>query len=991
MSLCRRLRILMILVTFSPAPILAKDLKKGKRGDAVQEALELKEGDEKGNEIRSLKKELLVSSSETKAMNQLNALLKKHRGTPLEPDLLMRKAELYMRQAKSATFFELIRTSEDAAQFVPPAAKKLSSRQKISEAISLYHSIAKRFAKYANLDLVYFNAGFAYQQLGKHSEARVEYSRILKQFPTSPLLSETHLSLGEIYYSEKNFSKALDHYKMVRRFPDSQVYPYALYKSAWSLYNLREPEEGLKALEEVVAFGVEVQAQGRDSRLDLRSEALLDMALFFEEVHSASTAVSYFARQAGSLPAGPVIMNLAKIYERHGRSKPLEIVLRDFISEYPKDPLRGAAHNLQSLNFDRQKDHASAIDELTELSKICRPSSSWLKGLADDASKASCTSDLLETSRLFAIKWDKGWRRGKKADPTLSQAARRSYEVHFHHQTAKDLDVHQLRHSYAELLFELQDYRVASQQYAMVGRDSQDPKLRHDADYGALFALEKAVKDKWSDQDEEHFQNLAQIYISHNPKGTYRVDIEFKRAFIGYEKGKYDLVAPILKRLAWDHRTQEKGLKAQDLYLDILNIQKNYTEIRSFSGQLLKEDLQDQRKRELTKIYHESYFAEADQLRKKGDLNGAISLFRAFVAENTAASLSEKAWWNVIDLEYELHRYKEAADAALQFHTYFPKSKDCDVALKRALQTFENTGRFERVAHTLQLLAEREPKSKVEWLLMSARFYRLAHQSEKSERIYRSLIQDGQAAERALFELAHHYKQEDKSSLYHETLVQLARTGNSSYSYWAKRLHVETLFQKGDLADAYKASLEILKRDSTATVEDRAATRFVQSQILESEFRGQSVHSSVERLPLVLAYKTEKLEKTQKSYQDTIQYGVPSVTVHALKNLAESYLHFAESLRNIKIKGDLSPEDEKLVRSELEKHAVPMEEKGVETMAEALSFAKRSNLFSGLVAEIESRFHTLNLTPNRHVGITIETPESQLPEIQSVAMKGDGP
>src|SRR5688572_7939191 len=53
--------------------------------------------------------EVLISKNEAKAMAQLNKLLKKYKRSPLEPGLLYRKAELYVRQAKSARFFEFSR------------------------------------------------------------------------------------------------------------------------------------------------------------------------------------------------------------------------------------------------------------------------------------------------------------------------------------------------------------------------------------------------------------------------------------------------------------------------------------------------------------------------------------------------------------------------------------------------------------------------------------------------------------------------------------------------------------------------------------------------------------------------------------------------------------------------------------------------------------------------------------------------------------------
>src|SRR5665213_1530174 len=46
------------------------------------DSLRLVEGDEKGNDLKSLKAELLVSATEQKAIKQLNMLIRKYKGTP---------------------------------------------------------------------------------------------------------------------------------------------------------------------------------------------------------------------------------------------------------------------------------------------------------------------------------------------------------------------------------------------------------------------------------------------------------------------------------------------------------------------------------------------------------------------------------------------------------------------------------------------------------------------------------------------------------------------------------------------------------------------------------------------------------------------------------------------------------------------------------------------------------------------------------------------
>ena len=77
----------------------------------IEQELKLTPGDEKGNEIKALKTELLVTRSETKALSELERLAKKHSGTRLEPEVKLRLAEMYMRRARTYRFFEVHRDS----------------------------------------------------------------------------------------------------------------------------------------------------------------------------------------------------------------------------------------------------------------------------------------------------------------------------------------------------------------------------------------------------------------------------------------------------------------------------------------------------------------------------------------------------------------------------------------------------------------------------------------------------------------------------------------------------------------------------------------------------------------------------------------------------------------------------------------------------------------------------------------------------------------
>ena len=74
---------------------LAQNQKKDDRGLIPE--LHTEQNDHEGDN-KNLKSEVLISRTETKAIEALQNILKKKKGTPQEADYLNRLAELYMRK-----------------------------------------------------------------------------------------------------------------------------------------------------------------------------------------------------------------------------------------------------------------------------------------------------------------------------------------------------------------------------------------------------------------------------------------------------------------------------------------------------------------------------------------------------------------------------------------------------------------------------------------------------------------------------------------------------------------------------------------------------------------------------------------------------------------------------------------------------------------------------------------------------------------------------
>lgn len=963
-----------------------------KRSATIEDELKLRAGDEQGNELKALKTEMLVMRSEKKALEQLEKLKVRYKGTRMEPEILFRLGEIYMRRARTERFFEVHRDSNQIVRFAPEMVRTASEVKQIRRAISIYVDLEARFPRFRARDVVVFNTAYAFQQVGEDLNAEKQFQRLLSQHPNSNLVPDALLSLGEIQYSRRQFSGALAYFLKIKEHPEARVYPYGLYKAAWCKYNMQDETAGVKLLEEVVAFGhQQVKDSTGNSKLDLRKEALGDLALFFSESKKAEDAVSYFAAQAKDLDAVPYILRLVEIYKRHSKYGEVDIVLRDILAKLPQTAMIADVHEELIWNADRQKKREVAVIQLIELDRTCDSLST----------KKVCDDKVVEISKKLGAKLHAYWKRDKL--PETADQALKAYEVYLGNTILVGHEAAQVRYAYADLMFARARFREASANYALVNEEAEtaatknrgqaagfslmktDPKLAVDAAYGAVVALEKAVSDgQWSDADEQTFGKLGDRYLTRAPKGPYALDVKFKKSFIAYEKERFDIAAAGFKAIGWSKENLDhpKTMKAQDLYLDILNIRKDYTGLKDAAYLLLamapatQDEKGKARSDQLGKIRREAWFAEVGELelraKKNEELYKAVEMYRSFALENRASELAPRAWWNASQILFRTSKAAEGAAMCAQMHKNFPGSANSKECLQQAVQTYESIARLDLASNVSLNLAEIEndQAKSAKWKNLATEFLALSGAREGKDQALRHFLK--QVDEKG------QTKQQQADVL--EKAFQLAKEIGDERLISAARLKIESLgiephtsrflveeaeavYKAGDSNKAFNLAKRVVGRESQLSQAKNlpARARLLQARVLEDEYRSQSVKARVDRIGIVLAIKTEKLEKAQKAYQSAARMGDPSIAIESQSKLAELYIDYSKTVRAMKLPADVPEADQKAFAQEIEQIALPMEEKGIEALSQAVDAAKKTARLDGLAGELQRRLDRLNM------------------------------
>ena len=98
-----------------------------------------------------------------------------------------------------------------------------------------------------------YHHAYALFKQEKYSSARDEFHRFLDLFPDNVYADNVQFWIGECYYREGDYKRAiLEYNKVVKNYPKGEKVAGALLKQGFAFYNLKKEKEAILALEEVI-------------------------------------------------------------------------------------------------------------------------------------------------------------------------------------------------------------------------------------------------------------------------------------------------------------------------------------------------------------------------------------------------------------------------------------------------------------------------------------------------------------------------------------------------------------------------------------------------------------------------------------------------------------------------------------------------------------------------------------------------------------------
>jgi TolA-binding protein len=893
------------------------------------------------NDRKAFSSEVMITRSENKAIESLQAVIKRSKGAKEEADLWYRLAELYMRRSKSGRFFDM-HMNTPLMKLSPFPLPNEHGAEAVKRAIKIYTKIEHDFPGFRNMDSVYFNNAFANQQIGLQKQSIVLYERLLKDYPKSQLVPDGTLALGELLYDEHQFAAALENFLKVEKYPQSRVYSYGMYKAAWAYYNLKDSENGIKKLVDVVKANPPLQeGEVPTNRHNLRNEAMRDLTVFIGDTYPANKLYSFFENIATEEEMGQAMTNLAKLYDSHSRQKEMNIFLDEYVDKRPSGTEVVKSHLALVEANETLKKRDKVIEHLKFASDLCRKDSTWRATQKQETIIASCDEGFHHTSLDMAKKWWDIWLKNKQ-NVAFSDLTQQLFKLILENEDPAKPDF-KTRFAYAELLFQLGNYDEASAQYKMVGDKTQDAILRHDANYAALYSKEKSIEKAKDPAKEAERKELAMNYLTKHPTGKFATSVKFKLGHIAYEESNYPEAEKFLKPISLMKGAENADFKrkSEDLLLDIYNLRKDYGAIKDFSRQVASTTQDDSRKKNMNKILEEASYTEIQDFAKTGSKDEASAKLLAFANEHKDSKLAQDAMWQALSMLYTEGKTYDAAELSVKYVQKYPDDKRNLDALKDAATAYSDVGQISKSAETLLKISDLDKKTRVSNLETAADIYVLEKKIKEARAAYQSLISsanDNKTLARVYGKLMDTYKSEPKSAELEKIQTQILAKGIEPYTTQIMTDKAKALFAAGKTTAAFDMAMKANSRNSSA--EDRAESRLLQARILEKELVQQSVKAREEKFATVLSLKTEKLDKAQTAYVTSLKMSKDAYQqIEALRGIDRCYGNFIESLQSMPLPASLNEQDQQALRGELAKLIAPIQDKKNENEAKLKALA----------------------------------------------------
>jgi len=969
-----------------------------------------------------------VEGKREEMIAQLQRLLPKVEQGARKADLLFQLAELWWEKASYVSLQEVRQYDERAAAWLAAREKDEKSagpEPKVStsasdgdrkEALALYQAVLRDYPEYPRRDELLFVLAYNQYEIGDRAGALRSYQALIDQFPASRFVPDAYVQMGEHWFQHNDLSHARAAFEKAASFRLPKIYGFAVYKLAWCDYNAHDYGAAIAKFQEVVEYS-ERQAEAKDrDRIQLKNEALKDLVLSFAQVDAIDGAAAYLSDKGGQRGV-ELTDRLAGTYFESGKFEEAIRVYRLLAAKAPSDARAAAWQQKILLAYDKLNRRDEVAQEMERLVADYGPRSAWSKANAGRANALSEAHELTE-SALRELVQDYHQEAIKTKNAATYRLARDIYKRYLDAFPDSE-SAYRLRYYYAEILYALEEWEPAADQYAQVADKDPKGEYARKAAYDAVLALEKSVAIAEGKLQKRELAGAARVddrqakgrvgqartaraagaqeesippveqkliaacerYLEIAPQASDETVIRYKAAYVFYQHGHSAEAARRFGEIVERWPSDPLSQKAADLSLDILNASERWLPL----GELAEKFHADARlsppgsefERRVAKIAEGARFKHALEIheKRKDDVLAAKELhdFVARYPRSEYAPLALNDSVVIAEKAEQLDLVIAAAEQLLKDYPGAPESLQKPAVLSLA-NAYERSARFPEAVRWYEQYASRWPADpKAPDQLFNAALWReglgddagaLADWRRYVER-YRSRPDAARIAFNVGLLLERQKDWRKAAEHWREFQRGYARTaapGQLLLARYNEGLARREVNRKDKGAAAAFAEVtqrfaRLSQAERTGAVVDAAAhARFLLVEPAFDQFVAIRFHTAHQSgLVAALAAKNARIAKLLAAYTEVIAAGSPRWSQAALTRLGEAYRDFNKGLLEAPMPRGLDAEQQGLYRATLENQALPLEDKAVEAFRKAIETSGRTGFYSEWTLRAQER------------------------------------
>jgi len=692
---------------------------------SVEEAFAQSRKDEKKREVldykafeRDKNRELygeLANEKRQEAIAQLKKILKEQTLAPdIKAEMLMRLAEYYFEQSKYEYNLEMKDHDKLYEKWfnLPEAQQKKTPQPKLEtprataftkKAIENYRGILKNYPSYPRADEALFFLSFMLNDIGSEKESLENYNKLVKTYPKSAFVPDSYNAIGEYYFNNNNAYKALQSYKKAAQFKDSKIYTFALYKMGWCYFNVGEFRTAIETMTTVIDETNRKAAEGTAAEgISLKEEALRDLVVFYSEEGDLEEAKATFRKYGEDRYYRKLLSRLGKIYLDQGKNELAIQTYRELIAENPFATDNPEHQNEIIQAFWKRDRFDEANEEINKLVDTYGKTSRWEQENVEDKKAVKEATRIIEKN-LRNVAIDSHQQALKRKSAKLLLLAEENYKRYLDY-FEKGHKTYEVRYWYAEVLYKLKKYDLATNEYEATVKADAKGKFLKDAAENAVFSVDEYLKPIRSKLDKEAKKAIAKAKREGEGTAKYaEVDLH------EWEQRLVDACDNYSKALPDDDKTERFLYKAALLLHD----RNHYNESNERFLTLIRKNPKSRTSEEGVHTILSSYtkienWTKLNEVAREFHGNPDIGNTKKFKGE--LLNIYQRATFKIAEGFAAEGKKKEAADGFKGFYDEFEKSDVRDIALYNAAYWYGETGDKARTITLRREFAEKFEK-----------------------------------------------------------------------------------------------------------------------------------------------------------------------------------------------------------------------------------------------------------------------------------------